>query len=428
MKKTFIILFSFILFLLACGNNTKSKESHFLTPNSNSNQEIIPQTKPTVNVFVENSGSMDGYVKGVTEFEEIIYDYLSNIELKISDTINLNYINNKIIFKGSDIQKFIKNIEPSDFKSSGGDIGSSDIAKVLKSVLAETQENEVAILVTDGIFSPGRGVNAADYLGIQRTDIKNTMASYLKNYPNTVVVVYQLSSQFDGICYNRENAKTKIKTKRPFYIWLIGDFRQVSLLKSSVLEDKFKGNGVEHIYTLLPSAQSEIQYSILNSPKHGSFDRDRKAAKTSIYNIKNETKGKYEGQFLFSIGMDLSLFSVLLGDDYLMDENNYARLVNKKTTTDLNVEIKHNENPEQKYTHNMLLSCNKIPVGDLEIVLVNRLPQWVYDMNDDEGLNINANDAINKTFGIKYLVEGIFEAYDMQGDNIYTKMNFKLNK
>lgn len=35
------------------------------------------------NIYVENSGSMDGYVKGKTEFEQAVYSYLSDI--KISD-------------------------------------------------------------------------------------------------------------------------------------------------------------------------------------------------------------------------------------------------------------------------------------------------------------------------------------------------------
>ena len=50
--------------------------------------------KPTINVFIENSGSMDGYVKGVTEFEQAVYGYLSDISISnITDTLNLYYIN-----------------------------------------------------------------------------------------------------------------------------------------------------------------------------------------------------------------------------------------------------------------------------------------------------------------------------------------------
>ena len=48
---------------------------------------------PVVNVYLENSGSMDGYVKGQTEFEQIVYNYLVNLKLaKITSELNLFYI------------------------------------------------------------------------------------------------------------------------------------------------------------------------------------------------------------------------------------------------------------------------------------------------------------------------------------------------
>ena len=426
MRKAIIFLLAVYLLFPACSNESKRRNTNIPT---DSTYVTLPLNNPTVNVYIENSGSMDGYVKGVTEFEQLVYNYLTEIEiLDLTDSLNLFYINSEIIPQGSDISNFIEKLDPDNFKAKGGKRGISDISQVLKLVLSETNEDEIAILITDGIFSPGKGKNAAEYLLNQQIGIKSTMAQYLKTYPNTAVAVYQLSSQFDGYYYNREDSQIKINDKRPFYIWLFGDFRNIAILKEKIREDQFKGGVVEHAYTILPALQTEIQYAILNSPKNGSFERDKKASKTSIYNIKKETKGKNEGKFMFTIGVDLSLFNVLLGDEYLMDTDSYARLVNKKASSDLFVEINHNENTSQKYTHNMQLSCEKIPVGDLEIVLMNRMPQWVYDLNDEEGFDIKANNAISKTFGIKYLVEGIFEAYDMLGNNIYAKMNLKLNK
>ena len=40
---------------------------------------------PVVNVYIENSGSMDGYVKGQTDFEQIVYNYLVNLKLAKKD-------------------------------------------------------------------------------------------------------------------------------------------------------------------------------------------------------------------------------------------------------------------------------------------------------------------------------------------------------
>jgi len=111
-----------------------------------------------------------------------------------------------------------------------------------------------------------------------------------------------------------------------------------------------------------------------------------------------------------------------------MNTESYAQLINKQPNNDYFIEIEHNTNPNTGYTHSMKLTTDKISVGELEIILRNHLPDWVSEINDDEGLNIHKNNAINKTFGIKYLVEGIYEAYQMRGNTIYTTMKFNLKK
>ena len=141
--------------------------------------------KPVVNVYIENSGSMDGYVKGITEFESAVYNYLSDIKISdITDTLNLYYINSEIISyaRSADadvIVDFINKLEPNEFKRRGGNRGASDIADVIKSILKETNENTISILVTDGIFSPGKGKDAEWYLNNQQVGIKTAMAEHL---------------------------------------------------------------------------------------------------------------------------------------------------------------------------------------------------------------------------------------------------------
>ena len=58
------------LCLTGCGGPPSS-------PNKNVAQNAVPQeiksSAPTIKVYVENSGSMDGYVKGATDFENAEY-------------------------------------------------------------------------------------------------------------------------------------------------------------------------------------------------------------------------------------------------------------------------------------------------------------------------------------------------------------------
>ena len=43
------------------------------------------------------------------------------------------------------------------------------------------------------------------------------------------------------------------------------------------------------------------------------------------------------------------------------------------------------------------------------------MPNWIDSFNDNNGKNINANGAISKTFGIKNLLAGLYEAYINDG-------------
>ena len=431
-------------FLISCGNSdTQRKRGKKDNPPANlaATTSLNPDIKPVVNVYIENSASMDGYVEGVTEFEQAIYNYLSDIKISdFTDELNMFYINSQIIPHGSDIVDFIENLEPSTFRQRGGNRGTTDISNVFKAILAETKENDMAILITDGIFSPGRGIDAQQYLVNQQIGIKNTMAEYLKVLPNSAIVVYQLSSQFKGIYFNREDRPTRIDAQRPYYIWVVGNVANIAMLKSLVPETKFKGSGIQHSFSLLPSIEKGINYAILSSPKIGSFDRQTSSGggcsrkkddanpKTSIYNIKKETKGVHNGIFMFTIGIDLYQFSILLGDEYLMNTESYAILINKLPNSDYLIEMEHNTNPNTDYTHNMKLTTDKISFGDLDIMLQNNFPDWVLEINDDEGFDIYQNNAMNKTFGIKYLVEGIYEAYQMRGNTFYSTMKFNLKK
>ena len=75
--KRLILSATCALYLVGCGG-------HPAGPNQNVGQPVPKSetklTAPTIKVFVENSGSMDGYVKGATDFENAVYSYLSDLQ------------------------------------------------------------------------------------------------------------------------------------------------------------------------------------------------------------------------------------------------------------------------------------------------------------------------------------------------------------
>jgi hypothetical protein len=398
---------------ISCGSRVKAKPSlKTSSANFQSKPQIVDsKTKPIVNVYLENSGSMDGYVTGITDFEQAVYNYLTDI--KISDfpqSLNLFYINSQVIPQGSNIEDFIQKLEPTTFQSKGGDRGKTDISNVLKSILDDIKENQVAILVTDGIFSPGKGKDASQYLVNQQIGIKSSVAGYLKRYPNAAILVFQLSSLFDGYYYNRDDSSIKIKSQRPFYIWLIGPTPDLDKLIKAVPRSKFKGSGVQNVFSIT-SGNKPVKYAIkLGS---GSFELDKQSPKTTIINLELDSKGK-QSAARFSVNVNLSEF--LLEDNYLQDISNYE--VNNK---DFTINVTKAVSNTFGYTHTINLSCSRVHKGIISIKIKTTIPHWIEDVNDSDG----GKPIIGKTYGIKYQIQGVYEAFTRDTD-YYTEIKINV--
>ena len=374
---------------------------------------LKPESKPTINVYIENSASMYGYVgNNKTDFKASIYNYLSEIKISdITDSLNLYYINSKIIPHSPDISDFVEKLNPTTFKQKGGNLGTTDISNLILAILKETQSSAISILISDFIFSPGKGKDAEEYLINQQIGIKTNIAEALK-IRNIGVIVYQLSSEFNGTYYNREDNPTEIDNRRPFYIWIIGDVKYITDLHQRIPTTKFKGSGVENIFTIIRGGQV-VDYAI--RPGTGRVRLDKLNPKTKIVKAKKDHSGK----LTFAVNIDFS--KLLLNDEYLKNKNNY-------TLNDMDYQLQITNSPASvhNYTQSLNLTGDKVKPSNLSIKLKMFVPKWVELMNDNEGLDINANEAMGKTYGIKYLINGVYEAFTHQND-FYTEVKININ-
>lgn len=419
--KVFPILGSLLilLFILVIGCNSCNGR-----PPANANSSIgvpmennpIETTIPIRNlsVYLENSGSMHGYVKGNTGFEQFLFYYLTQIQNhELADSICLNYVNSQVISLGNDVERFIHRIEPVDFANKGGNTGTSDIAVILDMILSRHHEEDISMFISDCIISPGRqATDIENYLIEQRTKIENSFVRCLKKTNSDLVVtICQLTSSFDGKFYNKRDDRILYKGNRPFYIWLIGNNQHIKQLLSTIplKEIKDYGAAVENISVLL-STQRKIDYGILLMPRRGYYKPDNVNPKTTICNIKTESKGANEGDFMFSFGANLG--DLPLDDEYLLDVSNY-----EVSNKGYQMSIKKVKNG--KYSHIISLSSlSPIPQrGDIRITLKNQFPQWAIERTDTIGENLVNDQAEGKTYGFRYLVEGCYNAFKSQSTN-----------
>jgi hypothetical protein len=404
MKKFLIFSITALLLAVACGNNNRGRTE-------TKKPDTVELEKPIINVYIENSGSMDGYVNGVTEFEQAVYNYLSDIRISdITDTLNLFYINSRIIPQGSDIDDFINRLEPSSFIARGGNRGTSDIANVLDSVLKETQEGKVAILVTDGIFSPGNSINATEYLGNQQIGIKRIFADYLKINPTAAVMTYQLQSKFSGTYYNNVDARIQLNENRPFYIWVIGDVKQLCNLRKKIADDKLKDRSADHwlnVFTIMNGSQT-VKYAI--NPSIGRFKRSRTNTNTTIEDLKRDSR---TGKVKFAVNVDFS--NLLLDESYLLDPNNY------ENSSNYTMEIRTAATNASRYTHTLTFTADRVYVNTVTVKLKAALPDWIETTNDDSGTTA----VRKKTYGIKYQLGGVYEAFTFT-NHYYTEIQINI--
>ncbi|MDD4729625.1 MAG: hypothetical protein PHN55_12855 [Dysgonamonadaceae bacterium] len=224
MKKNIFILFMLSLFFLGCGGGNK-------TGAPASAPIATPENKPVINFYVENSGSMFGYVTDGSgnDFDRSLSSLLTQMTVTgYTDSLNMYYINSDIFYRDVEIPTFIKEItRTNQFQ---GNLGSTDMCQLFDSITSTVDDNNVSIMVSDCIFSPGKGVNAMNYIGAEKDCITLKLHEKVKTR-DLAFVVYRMISNFKGTYYDCEDNKTIINDDRPYFIWIIGTKENIAEFK-----------------------------------------------------------------------------------------------------------------------------------------------------------------------------------------------------
>lgn len=381
------------------------------------NPEVKKQEPFNVNVFFENSYSMDGYIKS-TELKSSLYDILVNTK-KITNDINLNYINDKIInLSGQTIQDFSIGLTPNAFKKLGGNIGDSDIAEIIKKVLSKTDAKNMSVLVSDFVFSPPIGTHAQGYLNIQQTSIKDAILDKLKEL-NLAIAIFQMNASFNGLYYSYKFPKGKqLATKRPYYIWVIGSDEQIKQALDNKIVDETNNDLLNFVAF---SSMKNIQvpdYKVTTKVKGDFKPKD----KHHIY----DTKASQQ-EFSFNVAVNFS--NSIKGLKYFNNNTIYSSNNYKISVRDLNQKEKDQANLSS-YTHILTLTTNRLQTEKLVIKILNEIPQWVMSSSSPDDQNI-ITDKIEqtKTFGLNNLIIGVSQGFSLSpNQNTLTELTINIEK
>ena len=410
-----LMLIIVVLSTLGCGPSRRGGNKRDVKRDTATAYISSIEFNPIINVYIENSGSMDGYVKGQTEFEHIVYNYLVDLQqIGIAKELHLNYINSEILPQQDDITDFIEKLEPTSFKAKGGNRGSSDIALMIKDILAETSDSVVSIFISDCIFSPGKGKDANEYLNNQQIGIKKYMGDYLNNHSHFAVVGYRCMSQFEGYCYDKNDHQNYYKGARPFYIWLFGGQGALNRIRIEMQKNQRHMDGVKNVFTVFAGGMDMPDSCYAIKIKSGAFDLDKSDPKHSITNLKKDKGGRIK----FSV--EVNYAPLILDDDYLCNTDLY-----KLSDPKFKLVSVERINEYKKYSHVLTFETDHVHPSTLDVLLTTGVPTWPEACNDDDGNEITDENA-EKTYGIKYMTEGIANAIIRK--NYYTRMTININK
>lgn len=422
----FATAFAVLIILKGCGpRKTAERASHDSTENHPA-AGISPSFKiSNSHIFFENSGSMDGYLNGQHEIKVVLSRLAYALEDK-SDNQRFYFYNTQPypLDVGTTTKEFIYKLTPEGIKI--GNVSNSNLNAILEGILKVTEEGDLGVLVTDGIYSMDvSGGSLLDQLKVASEGTYHEFKGQLRTH-NLETVVIKLYSHFNGTYYTALGSGVHISQRRPYYVWLFGIAPSINLIRDDFKITELPGYANHVIFKLV---SGKPPYYSINSTydKIGSFKpvrNDRKNGQTtSIEDVKRR-----RNEFQFSIGVDMS--DIPVEEDYLLDLQNY-KVTNphykiREITTVSNLTGKDAYGVDKAITHVITLLTEMHPVGELKIQLANNLPQWIKLTNTEEDSNIRG-DSLH-TYGFQYLLGGVVRAYQSQSSSIdYFQLEITVN-
>lgn len=339
-----------------------------------------------IKLYIENSGSMDGYMFDGSELKDAVYSYVSGLSTH-SDTTELYFINSNIYNVQLPLQDVIYAMSPSVFHSSPGNKANTDIADIFSMVLSQIEKNSISVLVTDAILDLPAG--SASFFRTKQTQIKSLFENYLKINPDFAIEIFRMSSKYNGKYYYTGGSVSLSNQDRPYYMFVLGEKQALSAANGIVAKSQIH-HGVDNYYAY--SSYTQAPFVIQNKKKKGygkSFEvrLQQKAvpiiAKVDLqYTLHDEDMLK-----------DPQCYHVAFGDDS----------IKVKSIKELR--------KEPEYTHSFTITLPENAVeGYVNMYFCPPpYPLWLDEANDD--LSDASVATSMKTTGIKYIIEGISDAF-----------------
>ena len=409
------------------GNGDGSKQENVLPPEDS---DVSLKSKSKICIYMENSGSMDGYVNLNSEFK----DALGKIIVKSNSfypNTHLFFVNNEIYdventaLKG-DVNNFVAQLNSATMKI--GSTGSSNINQIFKLVLDRTDKETISILFSDFVYSI-QGTDVSSQVANAKNATMGAFLDAIKKDPNFATIILKCKSQFKGKYYNRSDKPFTYTGERPYYIFIMGSYDRLKEIDNTLSLDKSTTGipGLTNKYFL--------------SSKSWTLTEDNIQALTTSYTNSDLIKPERNGMDIdfikynkdnggVSFGYAMGLKNLFVDGSYLQDISNYeidpqsARIIKAEFTTD---EVAKNEVIQFNKPFVLQFNLENTDLtNNIKIRLLNKLPKWVHSSSISD--DIAGVPEPTQTFAIASLLEGVYEAFNSQmRDKPLFEVELKIN-
>lgn len=440
-------------------------------------EDQIPEPQidiDNVNIYFEYSGSMDGYIKNISNLKATLVELATNIP----NTTTGRKLPHLYIISNNDVQhKVVTNeltyktvadignkLQPGSSTGAFKNAQNTRLNEIVGKVLQDHKENEISILISDFIYSV-IGVANGDkpVLDIVSNDTRHRLNQKLseQGFEDFSVDFYKTTSEFNGIYYDKNNQRYSYSSesnnaKRPIYFLVMGKEKLLKkFIKGAKIEEimKVKETGdaekvLKHI-ELYPSSSSsnvekDVNFSVIC--EGGEFELDAQGNLTKNIADFELISDEDRHHLLKSYQKDPGLAVAARVDaNPFLDENknkeyikapaNYA-VENGEIISINDYSSKKNELEKKSCAFDLDLKTDVKRPNYMFIVKVSEsadlnsplkislkkpvkteLPEWVKASSNDDDTQ-GPDDKT--TFGLEYFVKGLAGAYEPKSEYLFT--------
>lgn len=380
----------------------------------------VPAGDLRLNLFLERSGSMNGYDARSTsgDFKRTLNEIITRFPRVGGTPGKISIVNDAVYPFSGTFEQFVQQKDIFDATAGVGDPSYTDFASIFEYVLRDTVAENINVLVTDMIYSPRdtEGVTPAKIFNEEQS----LATSIFQKHADKSVMVVMLQSDFDGMYYPYDSPSSGVRYKgqRPYYAIITGSAAAMHKLRTDSRYASFTdfatlpGYKAHYRFSRYPQAPGYFAVLPFFRGNTGSFTLTGSDGTHTITRLKADKPG---GMVTFTVAADMG--GIAADKAYMLDMANYnvttdgiARLLKVEPVTPQMVDAR-NRRHIGTATHLFTIEADPSNPGKkLELSLADNMPEWFHTASDADDTRRGASFG-STTFGLGSFMEGIYRAF-----------------